>query len=80
MAYTKVTSDQFVFLGDFKVCHRLTGASFWTSQYLRPGRAGPQLGEHPGLTGTRLFHGDFDLKEVRTVAIQMLRERARPRA
>jgi hypothetical protein len=77
MAFTKVTPLQFVFVGDSKVCHRLTGSSFETPRYADPADSCSQLIESRGLADKRLPGGVFDLAEIRAVAIQLLRERAR---
>ncbi len=78
---TETTREQFEVLSDLKVMHRPTGATFSTYRYEDPEDACSQMIENLRSAGDRQPNGDdYEVGEIRALAIRLLREQARAAA
>ncbi len=80
MGTTKPTRAQFVFLDDQEIRHEPTGAKFWTYVYPDP-KDTKITSVNRGRCGEPLDGGEeYELDDVKALALELLRERARERA
>ena len=76
MAKTEATREQFVLLDDHEVRHEPTGAKFWAYVYPEPNDT-KITSVNRGQCGEVLSNGEeYELGDVKSVALELLRERA----
>ena len=81
MRTTKATREQFVFLSDQEVRHEPTSATFSTLPYVDPNDTAKRVTENRARVGEVLENGEeYGIDDVRSVAVNLLRERAFQRA
>ena len=80
MGKTEATREQFVLLDDQEIKHEPTGAMFWTYSYADPNDT-KITSVKRGRCGEVLDGGEeYELGDVKSVALALLRERALKRA